>query len=201
RYLVENLGHEVDPHAHETSYNYADVAYMIKEFGVDPGNIAGGMIADPPERGDYEHLIEPIYGNHFDFEWQAQWLWGDATLLHTHDTAAAGVWRPKDAEHFYENDDSAPIPCIGKYTNDIEGIYDLISRAETGSTEPNRMLTAAIFIAQGQVSEMTQTIASELEQLKKYETAGKLIFASLSEVSATWIEKYDGKGYLFIQPQ
>lgn len=42
RFLVEDLGHEVNPHAHENTYNYADVAYMIKELGVDPGNLAGG---------------------------------------------------------------------------------------------------------------------------------------------------------------
>ena len=99
------------------------------------------------------------------------------------------------------NDDSAPIPCIGKYTNDIDGIYDLIERAEAGSTEPNKMLTAAIFISQEKVAEMKKTIESELDKLREMQNAGKLIFASLSEVSNVWLEKYDGKGYLFIKPE
>lgn len=159
------------------------------------------MIADPPEKSDYEHLTMPIHGNHFNFEWQARWLWGDATLLHTHDTETAGIWRPKDAEHFYVNDDSALIPCIGKYTNDIEGGYDLVERAEAGNTEPNKMLTAAIFISQGKVAEMKQKIESDLDKLKEMQNSGKLIFASLLEVSNVWLEKYDGKGYLFIKPE
>ncbi|MHB8779612.1 MAG: hypothetical protein ACYC6R_17915 [Anaerolineales bacterium] len=200
RYLAEDLGHEVDPHAHEHRYNYADVAYLIQEAGVVPSHIAGGMIADPPQDSVYDHLAGPIRASQFDFSWQAQWLWGDATANHVNDTAAAGVWRPKDANHFYENDDAAPIPCIGKYTKDIEGIYDLIMRAEAGETEPNRMLTAAIFIGQGNVSEMSQQIASELDKLKGYETEGKLVFASLSNVTDIWLKEYDGRGYLFVQP-
>ena len=81
------------------------------------------------------------------------------------------------------------------------GGYDLVERAEAGNTEPNKMLTAAIFISQGKVAEMKQKIESDLDKLKEMQNSGKLIFASLLEVSNVWLEKYDGKGYLFIKPE
>lgn len=200
QYLVEDLGHEVNPHAHEHEYNYADVAYMISNLGVDPGNIVGGFIVDPPEESKYDHFTQPISASHFDFTWQAQWLWGDATASHNNDTSAAGIWRPADAYHFYEHKDKAPLPCIGKYTSDLDGIYELIATSDKGEIEPNHMLTANIFIGQGKVSEIHDLLVSELDNLKAYKAEGKIVFALLSEMARIWTYKYDGKGYLYIRP-
>ncbi|MEA1892912.1 MAG: DUF4214 domain-containing protein [Campylobacterota bacterium] len=200
RYLVEDLGHEIDPHAHEHRYNYADVAYMIQNLGVTPSNIVGGLIVDPPEDSKYDYLLSPIDASSFDYTWQAQWLWGSGTSGHTHDTAASGIWRPQGTYNFYENDDDASLPCIGKYTNEIDGIYDIIQKIENEEVEADRMLTATIFIGQGEVVSMKNQIQLELETLKEYEEQKKLIFAPLSEVAQSWQECYDAKGYLFIQP-
>ena len=200
KYLVEDLDHEVNPHAHEHGYNYADVAYMIHDLGVDPGNIVGGLIVEPPKDSKYNYITQPISASHFDFTWQAQWLWGGGSANHINDTTAAGVWRPKDAYHFFEHDDQAQLPCIGKYVNDIDGVFELIAKSENGETEPGRMLTASIFIAQEKVSEMHDLLVSVLNDLKTYEAEGKIVFAPLSEVAETWTDKYEGQGYLYIQP-
>ena len=200
RYLVEDLHHEVDPHAHEHGYNYADVAYMISALGITPSNIVGGFIVDPVEDSKYENFLGPIIANHFDYTWQAEWLWGGGTSGHTNDTHSSGVWKPKAIDAFFVNDEDAPIACIGKYTNDIDGVYELINLAQAGEVEEGKMLTATIFIGQGTISEMTKEIKSQLPSLQSYEAEGKLKFSSLSEVTQIWSNEYQAKGYIYIKP-
>ncbi len=199
RYLKEELNHEIDPHAHEHGWNYADVAYLINQLGVTPSHIAGGLIADPPEDSKYTYLLSPIAASHFIYSWQAEWLWGDATANHTHDTAASGIWRPKNQTHFYEHDDHGPIPCIGKYTNDMKGVYELIEKSANGLFEADDMITAAIFIGQGNVDSLHQELAEHMSTLKTYEAEGQLVFVSLKNAGEIWQTEYSGKGYLYIK--
>ncbi len=198
RYITEDLGHKVDPHAHEHIYNYADVAYMIKDLGVEPSRIASGLIVDPPQDSKYDYLCSPIDGNFYDYTWQAQWLWGDATANHVNDTTASGIWRPKDQLHFYENDDGAPLPCIGKYINDIDGVYDLIEKIATDEVEQGHMYTAAIFIPQGRVTEALEELQTNMTALKQYEASGQLRFVSLQGAAEIWQDVYSGEGYVYI---
>ncbi len=198
-YLHEELGHEIDPHAHEHGWNYADVAFLIEQQGVSPSRIASGLIVAPPRQSVYEQFLEPIEASRFPgYTWQAEWLWGDATGGHVNDTPAAGIWRPRDREHFYEHDDDGPIPVIGKYTSDIGGVYDLIDKAGSGQVEGGHMLTAAIFIGQGNVSEMLEELKEHLPQLRAYEAAGKLRFVSLRAAGEIWLAEYGGEGFLYI---
>jgi len=199
RYIKEDLNHEIDPHAHEHGYNYADVAAMIDQLGVTPSHIVGGLIVDPPEDSKYDYLLNPIEASKFDYTWQAEWLWGDATASHVNDTPASGIWRPKDKYHFYEHDDNGPLPCIGKYTNDLDGVYDLVQRLESGTLETGKMYTAAIFIGQGKVQEMHDLLKAEMGTLKGYVTTGQLQFVSLQEAGPIWEMEYGSEGYLYIQ--
>jgi hypothetical protein len=171
---------------------------MIDALGVAPSHIAGGLIVDPPENSKYDYLLNPIRASRFDYTWQAEWLWGDATANHVNDTPAAGVWRPRDQFHFYENDDNAPIPCIGKCTNDLDGVYDLIRKLEDGIVETGKMITAAIFIGQGEVQEKHNLLQHEMERLKDHEADGRLSFVSLREVGEIWQTEFNGVGYLYI---
>ncbi len=198
QYLKEDLGHEIDPHAHEHGYNYADVAYMIQQHGVMPSRVAGGLIVDPPVDSKYDYLTQPIQASRFNFTWQAEWLWGDATAQHVNDTPGSGVWRPKDQLHFYENDDTAPLPCIGKFKNTLDGVTELIQRIEDGRAEAGHLYTVGVFIAQGNVAEMHQEIEDAMETLRDYEAEGKLMFSSLGDIQTIWLTEFEGKGYLYI---
>ncbi len=42
RYMVEDLGFSVDPHGHLVYANYADLAYLIRQLGVEPSGVIGG---------------------------------------------------------------------------------------------------------------------------------------------------------------
>ncbi len=87
QYLKQDLGFEIDPHAHETTYSYADVAYLIEQLGVEPSHLPGGLLADPPEKSKLEYLWEPIQGRQYPSSiWQADFLWGGGTGNHVNET-------------------------------------------------------------------------------------------------------------------
>src|SRR3990170_8327065 len=73
RWMRENLGVEVDPHAHETQYNYADVAYLIEQLGVTPSNNVGGFLYDPPDNAQrWEQHANWLNGSVYpSYSWRA----------------------------------------------------------------------------------------------------------------------------------
>lgn len=120
RYLKEDLGFEIDPHAHETQYNYADVLYLIEALGVSVSQTVGGFCAAPPESSKLEYLWVPITGWIYpDYTWQPDFLWGDATCHHIDEDSLwiSGIWKPQDTKHFLVHDEDAPLPCFGGYKN------------------------------------------------------------------------------------
>ncbi|MEK9155611.1 MAG: hypothetical protein AAB839_03090, partial [Patescibacteria group bacterium] len=47
RYLQEDLGFLVNVHGHPSTYNEADVVYLIDALGAAPSGIMGGFVAAP----------------------------------------------------------------------------------------------------------------------------------------------------------
>ncbi len=201
-YLTEALGHEVDPHSHEKQgYNMADVACMLAAHGIDPGDIVGGLIVDPPEDSVYAQYLSPMASNRCSgYFWNGKWLWGDATGLHTNDTPASGIWRPKNAENYYVHDENAPLLAIGKYRNTIDGVYDLVAKLDKGEAPPGKIYTAAIFVGQGNVPQSTVMFKNEMATLKALEAEGKIVFVSLDHLKVIWKRDFAGQPNLYIPP-
>lgn len=187
RYLKEDLGFEIDPHAHETKYNYADVAYLINELGVEPSNIVGGLIAYPAEDSKLDYLQNEIKGNMYDYSWKAEVLWGAAVGGHKNesDLWVSGIWKPKDAENYTE--DGGNLPNIGGYYNTWEGLDYLLSQ----DLDPNKIYTQTIFVSQGSVSkEFIEEFRAEIE---KYKSDDRIIWVGLGEVIDIWESEYNSE--------
>lgn len=201
RYLVEDLGHEVDPHSHENfGYNIADVACMLTKYGINPGNIVGGLIVSPLDESKYDQYLTPVAsGKYPGYFWNAKWLWGDATPGHTDDTFATGVWRPKNTAAYYEHDDESPLICIGKYQNDLDGMYDLVEKLTNGKVPAGKIYTTTVFIGQGYLPNYLAEFQNNMENLKSLESDGKIIFASLEEVGYIWIHEFNKEENLYIK--
>ncbi len=128
RYLVEDLGVSVDPHAHECitppnrgdcgdrQYNYADVAYLIGELGgVEPTGVIGGTSEAERTLADFASCIE---GNVHDFSWCPDILTGYAGVSggHSNDDHHSGVWRPTEFNDtdFLTHDPSGALANVGR---------------------------------------------------------------------------------------
>jgi hypothetical protein len=201
---IKDLGFEVDPHAHETQYNYADVAYLIEALGVTPSHTAGGFLAAPPEDSKLEYLWQPLTATlSSTYTWQAEILWGGATSLHQNEEAlwAAGVWKPKDNEHFMEHDAGAPLPHVGGYGRDCER---LVQKQQDGELEEGKIHTCTIFVGQNKLLQ-PGFIPGFAQRIQALDAAGDIRWVGLAEVIGIWQTEYDSEPnivpYLTPQPR
>ncbi len=200
RYLKEELGVEVDPHAHETQYNYADVAYLIENLGVAPSHTVGGFISDPPERSVFEHFLSPIRGAHYDYTWTPEILWGGATYLHENDVAVSGVWRPKDTYSFYQHEENGKLVYVGRYTAEFSGVTELVSKLEGRTIPSGKIYTATIFVSQAVLSEpYINKFEQWVLQLKELESQGKVVLTTIQETVEAWEKNYSAQPNIYFK--
>lgn len=200
QYLQIDLGVEVDPHAHETIYNYADVAYRIAQLGIEPSQVAGGFLVTPVEKSKLEYLWEPITST-LDptYTWQATLLWGGGSPNHVNDYNVAGIWKPTSTADYLIHRDNAPVPDIGGYTSSWEGLDDLLAKQAAGELEAGHMYTAAVMVNQTEMLD-TNTITDTVTKIHDYDEAvasGALVWVTLEEALAIWEEQYDSQPTIY----
>lgn len=202
RYLKEDLGFEIDPHAHETEYNYADVAYLIEALGVPVSHTVGGFLAYPPEQSKLEYFREPLAGwNYPEYSWQAEILWGGATFHHQNEEKlwVSGIWKPKDNENFLVHDENAPLPHIGGYRSNWQGLNKLLQKQQNGELEAGKIYTQTVFVGQNQVlhPEFVQSFHQQIQNLSEYTDAGLIHWVGLAELIDIWRMEYDSEPNIF----
>lgn len=201
QYLVHNLAFEVDPHAHEKRYTYADVAHLHKEAGVPVSHLAGGLIALPAQDSKLEYLWRPIRGAQFDCAWRAEAVWGGATANHVDEESLwiSGIWKPQDNAHFATHDEAAPLPHIGGYRTGWDGLRDLVDRQRRGELDAAQIYTQTVFIRQGDLlnAAHTQAFRDEIRSFSEDTEAGLIRWVGLNEVLRIWESEYDCRPNVF----
>lgn len=190
---LDSLGFEVDPHAHESQYNYADVAYMIELLGVVPSGVVGGFIAYPPQDCLLEHFWQPMTGINFPaYTWTPEILWGGATSGHVdeEDLWASGIWQPMDNEHFMTHDSNAPLPHVGKFGNTWDDLDLLIEQQTLDQLIWNHFHTATVFVRQAEL--VAPNFISDFEQnMLARDASGDLRWVGIAESVQVWQDEYN----------
>lgn len=196
---IKDLGFEVDPHAHETSYNYADVAYLINQLGVPTSNTVGGFIAIPPEDSKIEYFQDPITGWNYDYTWQAEILWGAGSYHHTNDPFVSGVWCPKDNDNFYEHDPTK-LPHIGGYNLGHKGVELLLEKSLSGELDPEKIYTIDIPLGQMNLlgGGFIEDQRRQIKNLKEMDTNGLLQWVGMKQVIEIWQQEYGSQPNLLL---
>ncbi|MBS3772828.1 MAG: hypothetical protein KGY55_01355 [Candidatus Thermoplasmatota archaeon] len=204
RFLKEDVGVEIDPHAHETQYNYADVAYLIESLGVTPSHIVGGFIAYPPEDAKTEYFREPLTGWVYPgYQWQADVLWGGATSLHQNEEHLwiSGIWKPKDNDNFLVHDDQAPLPHIGNYQlkHGFQGVQDLLQKQQQGELEAGKIYTQTVFVGQNKLvnQQYIHEVQQQIQNLSAYTSAGLIQWVGLAELIDIWVTEYNAEPNIY----
>lgn len=183
----------IEAHAHETQYNYADVVHLIEQLGAARTGVVGGFIYYPLSDEVWTRLEQPLVGSVYpETIWNAEILWGAATFNHQGpDSHASGIWRPRDAAHFHEDDPNQRLVNVGGYTGGQDGLDDLLSRLHAGTLEPGRMYTVSIFFEQCNLTdELLQTYTTVVDGHAADVAAGDLVWTTLSEMARIWREDY-----------
>jgi hypothetical protein len=195
RFIKEDLEFGIDPHAHETSHNYADVAYLIDALDVEPSNITGGFLCFPPISSKVEYLRDNLHGWNYDFDWQAEVLWGGATSHHQDEDSLwiSGLWKPQDDFHYLSHDDGAPLPCIGGFKPRWAGLDSLLILQAAGELTEGQMYTQSIMITQINLVSNPGSIAEYRQKIigyAPYVDAGLIRWVQLGEVIGIWENEY-----------
>ncbi|MBI5797776.1 hypothetical protein HZA98_02640 [Candidatus Woesearchaeota archaeon] len=194
KYMKEDLNFEIDPHAHESTYNYADVAYLIQQLGVTPSNIASGFIESPPQDAKIEYFRNELKGKQYpSYSWKADIIWGGGTSSHKNeeDLWVSGIWRPKNDEHPSVNDENAPLPEIGRYENNWDGLDELLQLQKEGKLTPGKIYTIGIFTSKKDFDAASISAFKEkIESYKQDTNAGRIKWVGLNEVYNIWVNEY-----------
>ncbi len=200
-YLVQNLGFEVDPHAHEKRYSYADVAFLHGEAGVPVSHIAGGFVAYPPEDSKLEYFRDELCGQQVDCTWSAEALWGGSTSGHVNeeDLWISGIWKPKDNVSFLQHDDEAPLPHIGGYQSNWDGLANLLQHQRDGELDATKIFTQTIFVRQADLlkPQFRQEFRVKIQSLQQETEQGLIRWVGLNELMDTWKVEYGSEPNTF----
>ena len=201
-FLSEDLDFGIDPHAHESSYNYADVAYLIESLGVVPSSIVGGFLCHPPVSSKVEYLRDTLHGWNFEYDWKAEVLWGGATMKHQNEDSMwiSGIWKPQDNFHYLSHDEQAPLPCIGGFRPNWEGLDSLLSLQAAGELTEGNIYTQTIMITQINLAAFPGAIEEYRQKILEYDpyvAAGLLQWVQLDEVIDIWHSEYVSQPNLY----
>jgi hypothetical protein len=203
-------GHiQVDAHSHEKrGYNYADVAYLLSLFNVPPNGIVGGITINPISEESWTRLRVPLAGRKYpSYNWQATILSGAASPGHRDDSNASGIWRPKAAASFHEDDPTQALVNVGNYpgagaTLDPEPIATLLAMLRDGRLEAGRMYTVTLMIPQCELDSdatLIPRVGQLIDQFREDVASGDLVWATLTEMVRVWRADY-GSQPLFARP-
>ncbi len=194
-------GHiQVDAHSHEQrGYNYADVAYILAQLNVPPNGIVGGFIVAPAAQQTWTRLRQPFKGSRFPaYTWTATQIWGGGSAGHTDDSDASGIWRPRAANAFEQDDPAQTLLAVGNYPGlatavDGESVAGLLTSLRAGRLQAGRMYTATIMIPQCELdSDLTliPRIGLFIDRFQEDVAKGDL-GATLTEMVRVWRVDYE----------
>jgi len=214
KWLAEDNGSNiaVSPHAHENSYNYADVAYLFTTLGVTPGGVVGGFTYNSRQGTNggrdagytWDSLARGLQGRMYtSTHWTPTILFGGAsvnargTTDHANDIHALGIWRPSSTTSFFTHVSTNTLAVIGN------GYQNLLTDATSAETVANiiiatldslrgypsgKLYSASIGIHQKYFtsSGYADKIARIIELLQPYVASGQIVWATHTEKVALW---------------
>ena len=211
QWLNAQAGIEIDPHAHQTSHNYADVAYLIDSCGVTPSNNVGGFLYDTIIGGhnwcDMENGITgqlpPFY------QWHPNVLWGGGSMNHTNDINDYGAWQPDTLHNFYQHNPNRYLVFIGNGcapvlsdTSDISNIVNqitqLVNYINAGTFPQNGFYCATIMTNLRDMNHAGIVKVSQvIHQLQTMIDNGQIIWANTSNKKSAWVSQFNSQPFQF----
>ncbi|MEO8087041.1 MAG: T9SS type A sorting domain-containing protein [Bacteroidota bacterium] len=166
RWLYEDKGVEMDPHAHESTYLYPDVVNLMDSIGLPESKLMGGTIYNDSNGVNvWTNLVNGQYGIIFPNKfWQPDYMMGGGTPNHVNDLKYFGFWNPMDTAHYLVHDSASHLRHIGvgceiKIKDTISVSYilsqinDVVNSVQSGQYPSNGFYVQTIFFEQGDLND------------------------------------------------
>lgn len=165
RWMYEDKGVEMDPHAHESIYIYPDVVKLMDSLQLPESKLMGGTIYNDSNGVNiWTNLVNGqngiIYPNKF---WKPDYMMGGGTPNHVDDLKYYGIWNPQSPSGYLTHDTSSHLRHLGvgceikiKDTTDVADVVaqlkDLIQKVQSGQYPVNGFYLQTIFFEQGDLN-------------------------------------------------
>jgi len=210
RWLVEDKGVSCDPHSHEANgYNYADVAYLHSQLGINPRKIVGGFLYNQIVGGNnWENLETGIYGRVYTtYFWKPDILWGGGTQAHVNDPQNYGAWKPQSMANFYVHDSTKHLTLIGNGCNNkiydttlvttvVQRIRNIVNAVQYGASPDSGFYTATVHTQIGELNaSQINKVIQFIDSMEVFVNQGKVIWKSIGEIFDIWNSTYEKKPF------
>ena len=203
---------ECDPHAHESLYNYADVAKLHDSCGVPPGKVMSGFLYNELASGhDWQDYQVPNNGDIFpSYYWAPEILWGAGTPGHTKDPLYNGIWKPESMTNFLKHKASNHLINYGqgcKYefhdttriTDLMKEIRKLTNAIQSGSAPSNGFYCTSIFFRENYLNTpnfISTKLDDLMDSINVLVTANKVEWQFIPAVVNKWRTNYASKPFI-----
>lgn len=217
-YLASLPGFEIDAHqegaTEEGENNYADVRFIAGQVTSLVTDTVGGILWDDPDQ-----LFTLAAGEsgwlYPEFSWAPDILTLAVSTKHhfgnfSEDDNTSGVWMPKGPRaDFLTHDPTARMAYVGSglqhsnwgggpdcdFHDGADYVETLIDYLDAGKIPSGRMYTATIAIPQSIIFDSSRhaELMGMLEQLAPHVAAGRVVYATYTEVVQIWKESYDAE--------
>ncbi len=206
RWMYEDKGVEMDPHAHESIYIYPDVVYLMDSIGLPESKVMGGTICNDSNGVNvWTNLINGQYGNIFPNKfWQPDYMMGGGTPNHVADLKYFGFWNPKDTANYLVHDTTNHLRHIGvgceiKIKDTISVSYilsqinDVVSRVQSGQYPQTGFYLQTIFFEQGDLNDTAfyNKVIAIADSVNSLVASGVAQWSTLKQAYTEWETVYN----------
>lgn len=203
---------ECDPHTHESSYNYADVAKLHDSLGVNPGLVMSGFLYNQLQGiYDWQDYQNPRAGTFFpNYTWAPKIIWGAATPGHTNDPQDYGMWKPESMTSFFNHQPSNHLINYGQgcklevfdttnLANVMAELRASIDAIQSGAAPSNGFYCTSIFFRETYLNTpgfISVKLSALMDSINVLVTENKAEWKFIPEVATIWETTYNSEPFI-----
>jgi hypothetical protein len=206
RWMSEDKGVKCDPHSHEATYNYGDVAYFMSQLGVSPSGSISGFLYNQLQNGNnWEDYQDGIQGDSFPaYTWYPDILWGGGTPNHVADLNYYCVYKIKSMAEPQVHEPGNHLTLCGTgctiklddtstIAYNMSIIHRLVDAVENGTLPANGIYPQEIMFNEGRMRQpyFLPLMTEMMDSVNALVAAGKVEWKTITEIVDYWKSSYD----------
>lgn len=210
RWMYEDRGVEMDPHAHESQYLYPDVVHLMDSIGLPESKLMGGTIYNAQNGlNTWTNLVNGQFGLKFPQKfWRPDYMMGGGTPNHANDLKYYGFWNPQDPSHYLTHDTSSRLRHIGigcemkiqattTVSEIVAEIQTVVQNVQSGVYPADGFYVQNIFFEQGDLNNPSfyNKLVQIADSVNVFVAQGWVEWKTLKQAYTLWETDYDMKTF------
>jgi len=208
RWMHEDKGIEMDPHAHESQYIYPDVVHLMDSIGLPESKVIGGTIYNDSNGVNiWTNLVNGQYGiiypNQF---WKPDYMMGGGTPNHVDDIKYFGIWNPQSPSAYLTHDTATHIRHLGvgctikiwdtsTVAEVVAQINDVVDKVQSGQYPSNGFYLQSIFFEQASLNDLAfyNRVIEIADSANAIVASGVAQWKTFTQVTTEWETAYNAQ--------